>query len=280
MDLDWCLTCSKHIDAPGTQYCSARCMPSPSRPVFSPLNADDWNDSEDDEEEAPIYHHIQDTSSLTKCTKGIAAWAANVPSGAPPSQISATPSSSSFQPKLLRPSSSSRRPVPPALSMSDSSLSSTPLATPPPSNRASVLSSLASHVKSFVRVPAMKPRINTVDNFHCHARSTSPSFDSAVEDDESPTDSSFEDTEDLWWVTESDTSSTSSMALKKSSAQSIIMEDRKDELVYFQPRVLPIELSSRICKAAELDEEDDDMRREQAYRSRGRQINRTAEDYW
>ncbi|KAE9400351.1 hypothetical protein BT96DRAFT_649369 [Gymnopus androsaceus JB14] len=139
----------------------------------------------------------------------------------------------------------SRRPVPPALSMSDSSLSSTPLATPPPYNRASVLSSLASHVKSFVRVPAMKPRINTVDNFHCHARSTSPSFDSAVEDDESPTDSSFEDTEDLWWVTESDTSSTSSVALKKSSAQSII----PIAYVFLIDGILPFRIFSCLKKA-------------------------------
>jgi hypothetical protein len=210
---------------------------------------------------------------------GIAAWAANVPTGAPPAQTFTPSSYSSSQPKLLRPQSS--RPVPPALSMSESSSTSTPLATPPPSHKLSVLSSLANHVKSFVSsssagFPITQSRIkrnNRLDYRMIHPlHSSSPSSASFAEDEhDSPTNSSFEDTEDLWWVTESDCSSTLS---KKSSAQSIVTGSRQHEFACFQPGVLPVELFSRISRAAEPDEEDSSH----AWRSRGRQISRTVEE--
>lgn len=166
--------------------------------------------------------------------------------------------------------------------MSSSSSTSTPLATPL-SHKPSVLSSLASHVKSLVSsssgLPISKPRTKTKDYFHdlssaIQVRSSSPSFVSFPQD--SPTDSSSDDMEDQWWVTESDSSSASSMVIKKSSAQSILMESRHHELVYFQPTILPIELSSRKSKL----DEDDDEKREQAWRSRGRRASRTAEECW
>ncbi|KIK60318.1 hypothetical protein GYMLUDRAFT_59469 [Collybiopsis luxurians FD-317 M1] len=282
VDVDWCLSCNKHLDIPGSSYC-LQCQPSPSRQIFS-LGFQDESEGSDEDE---CIIQVKDTSPA----KGIAAWAANVPSGAPPNHPFSIPYHSSSQPKLLRPQSS--RPVPPALSMSESTSTSIPLSTPPSAPRnTSMLSSFANHVRSFVASPAGLPvgkpktrsRIHnlssTIHRLHNH-NSASSVFSEQDEPEDgptlSPTDSLYDEMEGLWWVTESDYSSDSSPVLKKSSAQLIATSaTRRDEddcdFFYFQPKVLPIphEISSRLSKV-EWDD-DDEIKMEQGRRPRGRQV--------
>ncbi|KAF5335933.1 hypothetical protein D9611_006240 [Ephemerocybe angulata] len=141
MDIDWCLTCSKHIDGLSlSPYCSQDCRPAagPSRlPYELEMSAYEASLSEDVE---TFYHDVEDVSPPLHYTgndyDGIAAWAAAVVPGAPvcPAPISRPQSSrssaysspsrrssiSNFSPKtmtacpppnLLRP----HRPLPPTL---------------------------------------------------------------------------------------------------------------------------------------------------------------------
>ncbi|KAF9078061.1 hypothetical protein BDP27DRAFT_1412975 [Rhodocollybia butyracea] len=270
IDVNWCISCgSRRTASPGTRFCSPQCEPSHSRPV---LRLGSLHDSSDDECDDERYIPVHDAS---KPYKGIAAWAATIPSGAPPNQISTSPYyHTSSQPKLLRPQSS--RPVPPALSRSGSTSASIPLQTPP---NASALSSFASHVRNFVSSPStgFPVRQKTKSKSQCHdlsssihqlsRRSSSDLFE------ESPIDSSFDDAEEGWWVTESDSSIASSVH-KRSSAQRIASSptSRKHHFeyeMYFQPTALPIpvEISSRVSKAhVEWDDQE-----EYARKSRPRQ---------
>ncbi|KAJ4000933.1 hypothetical protein F5050DRAFT_240516 [Lentinula boryana] len=307
VDLDWCLTCNQHLvralfihstlhfslphnlffsfpfqNVPNTSYCSPQCEQTPSKPLFNlSSNANEWTHSEDGEDDAVIYHVVHDTSS----PKGIAAWAANIPTGAPPNDLLPFPSHSSSQPKLLRPQCV--RLAPPALSMSESTSASIPLATPD----ITMLSSLANHIRSFVSSSSMgfpitklplksKPHLpNSIA--HLQRRESSFSSDSFEEDDDhdhdhdhdlSPSLSPFEETEDFWWVTDSDSSSSavSSVVPKKSEAQLIAPSERQKHRVdcemFFQPKVLPIpiELSSKMQVAGLQDEE--------IFEPRGRQV--------
>ncbi|KAJ4496305.1 hypothetical protein C8J55DRAFT_554021 [Lentinula edodes] len=258
VDLDWCLTCNRHLDSPNTNYCSPQCEPTPSQQILHlSSDANDWTQSEELDasgDDAVIFHIVHDTSSA----KGIAAWAANIPTGAPPSGPSTLPSYSVSPPKLLRPQYA--RPVPPTLSMSQTTSASIPLATPPQKD-VSMLSSLANHIRSFVSssstgFPVNKLRARTKKRFPyttapVQHRISSLSSDSFAEDDYefgpsfSTVNSPHEDTKDPWWTTESDCSSAaSSMVLKKSAAQLIATsESRKYQLeceMCFQPKVLPI----------------------------------------
>ncbi|KIK60346.1 hypothetical protein GYMLUDRAFT_604223 [Collybiopsis luxurians FD-317 M1] len=128
VEIDWCLSCSKRVDIPGNPYCCVQCQPSPSRQPSSsrqifPFGFQD--ESEDSDSDERMFHVVKDTSP----TKGIAAWAANFPYGAPPNHPPSTPYYSSSQHRLPRPLSS--RSVPPALSMSESTSTSIPLSNPP-----------------------------------------------------------------------------------------------------------------------------------------------------
>ncbi|KAJ4473771.1 hypothetical protein J3R30DRAFT_3707740 [Lentinula aciculospora] len=271
VDLDWCLTCNRHLNNSRTSYCSPQCEPTPSPQLLklSPYAAE-WTHSEEldaSEEDPVIIHTVHDTSSA----KGIAAWAANVPAGAPPNDLDTMPLYSPSQPKLLRPQFS--RPVPPALSISESTSASIPLVTPPQKD-VSMFFSIANHIRSLVSSSAgfspNKTRCRTKNRLPnlIARRHSSLSSDSFVEHDNesgpslSPTNSFYEDKEGLWWVTESDCSSAaSSMVPKKSAAQLIApSESRKHALdceMYFQPKSLhiPIELSTKVQAARVEDEE-------------------------
>ncbi|KAF5388695.1 hypothetical protein D9757_004845 [Collybiopsis confluens] len=279
VDVDWCLSCDKRIDSPGRTLC-VRCQPSNSRQIFS---LDQWASSEDsdDDEYQPTYPHVTDTSP-------IAAWRAKVPTGAPPRQLSFTTSSSSSQPALLRPRSS--RPVPPALSMSESTSTSIPISTPPAPKHPSILSSFAHHVRTFVSSPAAgfpvnKPKTkkrvqNLSSTIHHLAASSVFSEDDEHDDDGpiiSPTNSLYADAEDLWWVTESPDSPDSPSVIQKSSAQIIASPTRRDEDYgdfLFQPKVLPIpfDFSSRLSEIESSEDEDEDSKIMSSWRSRGRRV--------
>ncbi|KAJ3798318.1 hypothetical protein GGU11DRAFT_756028 [Lentinula aff. detonsa] len=281
VDLDWCLTCNQHLNVPNTSYCSPQCEQTSSKPLLNlSSNVNEWTHSEDGENDAVIYHVVHDTSS----PKGIAAWAANVPTGAPPNDLLPFPSHTSSQPKLLRPQCV--RLAPPALSISESTSASIPLATPS-SKDVTMLSSLANHIRSFVSsssvgFPVNKLPLRTkshLPNSIAHLRRRESSFcsDSFEEDDNdlSPSLSPFEETEDFWWVTDSDSSSAvSSVVPKKSEAQRIAPSERQkhrlDCEMFFQPKILPIpiELSSKMQVTGLQDEE--------IFEPRGRQFCQTS----
>ncbi|KAJ3841330.1 hypothetical protein F5878DRAFT_639677 [Lentinula raphanica] len=269
VDLDWCLTCNRHLSVPNTSYCSPQCEPTPSQPIFNLCpDVNDWTHSDELEDDAIIYHVVHDTSSA----KGIAAWAANVPTGAPPNDLPPLPYHPSSQPKLLHPQCA--RLAPPALSISESTTASIPLETPPPKDP-SMFSSLAHHIRSFVSSSSAGFPVNKLTSrTKKHLRNSIvqlPRRDSSLYSDsfeeeelDSNIHSPLEERDDLWWITDSDASSTiSSVFLKKSAAQSIApSESKKHQLdceMFFQPKILPvpIELSSKMQATAHHADEDE-----------------------
>lgn len=128
-DLDWCLTCERRLDGP-EPYCSDVCKANARRTAYVYVPDDDDADT----------HHVlvHDTQlnalhkwrSMPTDDAAIAAWAADIPYGAPPADPEPAPSPStsacgspttpgSFRapppPNLVK---TPRRAVPPTLSMS------------------------------------------------------------------------------------------------------------------------------------------------------------------
>ncbi|KAI0953826.1 hypothetical protein AcV7_007245 [Taiwanofungus camphoratus] len=158
MDVNWCLTCSRHIDTDGTApYCSRECFasdkPSTSaffaypRPVDYNIIAESISELDDftDECSPSLYDNAVPTTERSRWIgrgdAGIHAWARDVPPG-PPSEPESTLSTAHLRPpKLLLPH---RRPVPPTLCMSKTTTApaqpSRPILTPQQS-----LPSLLSH---------------------------------------------------------------------------------------------------------------------------------------
>jgi hypothetical protein len=152
MDVDWCLSCGRHIvrflplstqhlvltllQKPETVYCSQQCRYSDSPSSSHGLCYIDESNSEshsescedDDDDDDVVYHVIEDASSKPTSRwagngpEGIAAWAKDIPCG-PPEQLThditflphSPPRKQFPPPKLLLPY---RRPVPPTLCMS------------------------------------------------------------------------------------------------------------------------------------------------------------------
>ncbi|KAF9478275.1 hypothetical protein BDN70DRAFT_933514 [Pholiota conissans] len=143
-DLDWCLTCERRLDGP-QPYCSdlckqrARTLPLPPQLVhheydeYNNHNDEDDVDDDDDEDTHNVVVHASTPHSwrwMPTDEAAIAAWAADIPYGAPPAEqeiISASPAPfrAAPPPNLIRPA---RRAVPPTLSMS-----TPPRELPPPS---------------------------------------------------------------------------------------------------------------------------------------------------
>ncbi|GJE91094.1 hypothetical protein PsYK624_072430 [Phanerochaete sordida] len=122
VDTEWCLCCGDSRPQEGDQYCSASCrdqdrdrradkapliVPSlPSSPSLSAL----------DDPSFPCYHSYQDAHVVDaphadkwvgKGADGVAAWAAAIPLGAPPSSASLKPSSPpKASPRAIRPRAS------------------------------------------------------------------------------------------------------------------------------------------------------------------------------
>ncbi|EAU90129.1 hypothetical protein CC1G_05667 [Coprinopsis cinerea okayama7 len=141
MDIDWCLTCSKHLDNTTSPYCSWECRPRagpsnlcsyPHQELSYDAELDDEQSLNDDDD--AIYHTVNDVSHHYS---GIEAWAAAIPAGAPceeprpvPAKRSRPPSVRSSRSSISSPTSVStvtyrppellkpHRPVPPTLCMS------------------------------------------------------------------------------------------------------------------------------------------------------------------
>ncbi|RXW23963.1 hypothetical protein EST38_g1887 [Candolleomyces aberdarensis] len=160
MDIDWCLTCEKHIQEAANfgPYCSldCRCRAGPSRLIeeYESTYEESLDDFDLDED---VYHDVQDASDVLHYSgndyDGIAAWAAAVVPGPPVQERSPPPSrrsnsssrssiSSNYSPKsisttyrppdLVKP----HRPLPPSLCMTTPkpkvSVPSQPIGTLPP----------------------------------------------------------------------------------------------------------------------------------------------------
>ncbi|KAF9523053.1 hypothetical protein CPB83DRAFT_840007 [Crepidotus variabilis] len=154
IDVDWCLTCQRHIEGP-TPYCSFECQdhaePSSSRPkpqVFCTCDEDEDDDFSSLDDDDVIYHEIEAPTGsgsarwLGNDDAGIAAWAAEIQPGTP-AELSTSPCCyhsprKSISPKTYRPPpnllKSSHRIVPPSLCTTapqpESALTSTPILTP------------------------------------------------------------------------------------------------------------------------------------------------------
>ncbi|KAH9946518.1 hypothetical protein B0H21DRAFT_822706 [Amylocystis lapponica] len=128
MDINWCLTCNRHIDTEGTApYCSRECFsydkPSTSM-LFIPTTPLDLHSLPESTSEADecddclqsAYDNVTGPGAwIGKGDAGICAWAQDIPPG-PPSEPDHSTSTPSFRPpKLLL---AHRRPIPPSLCMS------------------------------------------------------------------------------------------------------------------------------------------------------------------
>ncbi|KAH9933350.1 uncharacterized protein B0H18DRAFT_1115358 [Fomitopsis serialis] len=152
MDVNWCLTCSRHIDVEGNApYCSRECYTSDQPASSSALASPVYNAFDS----APIAESISELDDCDLCSRfessitttersrwigkgdaGIYAWARDVPPGPPSGPDSAISTADLRPPKLLQ---TTRRPVPPSLCMSKT----IPAPAPSGSSRP-VLSSLPS----------------------------------------------------------------------------------------------------------------------------------------
>jgi hypothetical protein len=168
MDIDWCLTCEKHIvrhspipcsfNSPPFQngpslYCSSACQnragPSNESHIYDGISSEDYSSIAGAENDDDVIFHPVDSAEPTTSrwlgsdAAGISAWAADIPSGAPPlGDIQSPDDQSSFYsfsrstyrpspPNLLK---NPRRIVPPSLSMTTPTTApptpSTPMVTP------------------------------------------------------------------------------------------------------------------------------------------------------
>lgn len=127
MDINWCLTCNRHIDSDASvPYCSRVCYASDqpsSSSVYPCLRQAEYapaatsvcdSDDYDESEYEPSLPSTERSQWIGKGAAGIEAWARNVHPG-PPCSLEHAPSTSDLRPKLLLPH---RRPIPPTLCMS------------------------------------------------------------------------------------------------------------------------------------------------------------------
>ncbi|KIM44904.1 hypothetical protein M413DRAFT_9138 [Hebeloma cylindrosporum] len=137
MDIDWCLTCEKHING-SSPYCSLACAgPWNEAHIYSDEDSSVAGDEDDDDVILHTIDPAEPTTSrwLGSDSAGISAWAADIPSGAPPPGDIHSPDDEessffSFSRSTYRPSppnllKTPRQIVPPSLSMT------TPPAPPP-----------------------------------------------------------------------------------------------------------------------------------------------------
>lgn len=168
MDIDWCLTCEKHIvryspnlcsfNSPPFQngsspYCSPACQnragPSNELHIYDGTSSEDYSSIAGDEDDGDVIFHLIDSAEPTTSrwlgsdAAGISAWAADIPTGAPPPRDIQSPDDQSsfysFSRSTYRPSppnllKNPRRIVPPSLSMTIPPTAprtpSTPMVTP------------------------------------------------------------------------------------------------------------------------------------------------------
>jgi len=165
MDIDWCLTCEKHTvryfsipcssNSPPFQnnskpYCSPACQnragPSNEPYIYDGIPSEDYSSIIGDEDDRDVIFHPIDSAEPTTSrwlgsdSAGISAWAADIPSGAPPPGDQDDSSSFySFSGSTFRPSppnllKNPRRTVHPSLSMTTPPVAphtpSTPMITP------------------------------------------------------------------------------------------------------------------------------------------------------
>ncbi|KAH9840103.1 uncharacterized protein C8Q71DRAFT_689248, partial [Rhodofomes roseus] len=143
MDVNWCLTCDRHIDVEAyAPYCSRECLALAS-PVYNAFDNAPIAESISEFDDCDLCSRLESSLPTTERSRwigkgdaGISAWARDVPPG-PPSGLDTVISTADLRPpKLLQ---TTRRPVPPSLCMSKT------IPAPAPSGPSrSVLSSLPS----------------------------------------------------------------------------------------------------------------------------------------
>ncbi|KAL0579276.1 hypothetical protein V5O48_002730 [Marasmius crinis-equi] len=215
MDVDYCLTCQCHFESgPFNPYCSLECRPASShqhRQLYECVDSY----SDEDEFEEPIYHYVQDTSSSY-----IRQWAANVPSGAPPTRPSpiTTTTTRHRSPSRPRPKLLTSLSRPPASTTSQSfhnaespSSSESSIATPTDAPSPSLMK----YVKGWV-----SPK-HPHKQFHPPPSSSSPP---ASEADDEP---------QVWWIPESSRASYTSQAMPISTQKRRSEHDRYGD---YQPQ--------------------------------------------
>ncbi|KAJ2915484.1 hypothetical protein MD484_g4958, partial [Candolleomyces efflorescens] len=206
MDIDWCLTCEKHIEAAHFgPYCSIDCRCRALPEEYESHYQESFDGSDDDED---VYHDVQDASDVLHYSgndhDGIAAWAAAVVPGPPvqdrsppPSRRSCSSSRSSLSnyspatyrpPELVKP----HRPLPPSLCMTTPkpkpSPPSQPIGALPPqvveytasgvaySTSTGQTSSIATPASAYAVLPFSVDRKATsvLDSIASHVRSWAP----------------------------------------------------------------------------------------------------------
>ncbi|PCH44409.1 hypothetical protein WOLCODRAFT_138990 [Wolfiporia cocos MD-104 SS10] len=140
MDVNWCLTCQRHIDVEGSApYCSRECYasdrPSSSSlsPHFRPLEYDAYAESISELDGCEACSQSRDNDACTEQSRwigkgmaGIHAWAQNVPPGPPAAEVVSV---ADLRPPVLL--QQARRPVPPSVCVTQS-VSAAPEPAQPP----------------------------------------------------------------------------------------------------------------------------------------------------
>ncbi|EIN06176.1 hypothetical protein PUNSTDRAFT_46406 [Punctularia strigosozonata HHB-11173 SS5] len=174
-DIDWCLSCSRHTD--GTSpYCSDACYiaenphpPAFLKPAAAPdTDIDDFALEDDDDRSGSFAMPSTSTHWPGTSPTGIAAWAALVPAGAPPS--SPPPPSTSTSTPSSTSASSSRKPSP---TRSPRSLRPSALNSPP-AGRPSICLSRPQAAPCEPTLPIATP----VEHLHHHLHLHRPTRDS------------------------------------------------------------------------------------------------------
>ncbi|KAG7443677.1 uncharacterized protein BT62DRAFT_995928 [Guyanagaster necrorhizus] len=154
MDVDWCLTCERHLSGSWT-YCSPECQNrGPANVRVLPSSS---SSAESDEE--PIYHTIHDVSPSSWTWEKIHAWATVIPEVVPVPR----PQRPYRTPKLL-----SQRRTPPTVAMTipEQSRSDRSLPISLPKRPATVLATLADHLRTWaVSRPCFPPPPSPTDSF-------------------------------------------------------------------------------------------------------------------
>ncbi|KAK0467317.1 uncharacterized protein EV420DRAFT_1636330 [Desarmillaria tabescens] len=153
MDVDWCLTCERHLSGNWT-YCSPECQRrAPANVRVLPLSS---SSAESDDE--PIYHTIHDVSTSGWTSEKIQAWATVIPPASVP-----RPQRAYRTPKLL---SQSRTPPTVAMTVPEQSRSDRSLPISLPKKRTTVLATLADHLRTWaISRPCPPPEPSPTDSF-------------------------------------------------------------------------------------------------------------------
>ncbi|KAK0202874.1 hypothetical protein DFS33DRAFT_1343446 [Desarmillaria ectypa] len=170
MDVDWCLTCERHLSGNWT-YCSPECQRrAPTNVRVLPSSS---SSAESDDE--PIYHTIHDVSTSGWTSEKIYAWATVIPPASVP-----RPQRAYRTPKLL-----SQRRTPPTVAMTvpEQSRSDRSLPISLPKRSATVLASLADHFRTWaISRPCPPPVPSPTDSLI--TLPSAPSSPSSSQDEE------------------------------------------------------------------------------------------------